>query len=817
MEDTEWTRVVGADGEASYVHRETGEVSWEVPTAEDEWDEIVDVYGSGQTYYVNRRTGESRWEVPTQPEWVALDDSTYVNQYTLAMTTEHPATASAPTVLTPEVVAELPAPHAAKIQSFLQRPKSVYKIGPPPSSLLHIMSASPSFFATMDADMQSPTHYDELRKTGSFSLDTLDAVAVMETTGDESSQEMSLGDDDDDEILQHSRMLDEARTSTLVVAAPQESSVAQLETAALSSLSARSNPSTQLDEASPAAPEDSAISAETDEPEPAVQAMTPQTASLQSPSEPPSQNTIDVGAQEALPNIDSTTATPESLPSNGNEPASKATVEDTAAENPVPELTPPNPMPSARPSSRGRPSSSPKTPTTPKTPTAVRSARQQSPPKTPTSSARRSARDPPKTPTSSRAPTATVAPVIEVATAPVTEVEALYATEVASPTEITLDAAVAQTLSMVTAPAIELATASEQPDEPTSPRVVVEPSPPTELTFEREPTPPATLNFECEATPPFLSTDGSSKASPPRPTTSASHSTARLKPVSAQPSSSPLKLVDDASKAQVLAWQTTYNRASNGYYHDVELIAHRKEMKMLLMQEDRDEREMTKKLVATQLQTAAYTTYEVISRQLTGYDLKKHINDMLTVPGKYEAERNAARALKYASLQGNATYWKRVAATKCLRRPQGTPAAIQDRLLTDRNEIGDTLLHAAAAKGYVAKAKHLISLGANVNLVDNSVSRATPLHEAAMSGSANMVKLLLSAGADLSAADATGDLPLHVACRSGFTTVVKVLLHADIDLHTLDVRNYKCRTPVQVVKKASLRVFLQGTSLLQRH
>lgn len=91
---------------------------------------------------------------------------------------------------------------------------------------------------------------------------------------------------------------------------------------------------------------------------------------------------------------------------------------------------------------------------------------------------------------------------------------------------------------------------------------------------------------------------------------------------------------------------------------------------------------------------------------------------------------------------------------------------------------GDSLLHFVVWKGWAAHVAQLISLGWDVNAVDNSVSRWAPLHEACRAGHVEVCERLLSAGARLDAVDSMGDTPLHVASRMGWLKVVQVLLSA---------------------------------------
>jgi hypothetical protein len=74
-------------------------------------------------------------------------------------------------------------------------------------------------------------------------------------------------------------------------------------------------------------------------------------------------------------------------------------------------------------------------------------------------------------------------------------------------------------------------------------------------------------------------------------------------------------------------------------------------------------------------------------------------------------------------------------------------------------------------------------------------SGSTPLHQAALGGQAKVVDWLLSLGAEVSVVDDEGWSPLHVAVRCGLYSVVSLLLHrgASTDL------NYSFnRTPLHI-------------------
>jgi ankyrin repeat protein len=103
-------------------------------------------------------------------------------------------------------------------------------------------------------------------------------------------------------------------------------------------------------------------------------------------------------------------------------------------------------------------------------------------------------------------------------------------------------------------------------------------------------------------------------------------------------------------------------------------------------------------------------------------------------------------------------------------------------LVRGRTEIGDTLLHCAAAQGQPAACRLLLDGGADVNAVGNQGKR--PLHYAARAGSLATAKVLLGHGAALDATDDRGQTPLVTAAlsvevgRPGTARVVAVLAQA---------------------------------------
>ncbi|OQR89202.1 hypothetical protein THRCLA_09861, partial [Thraustotheca clavata] len=699
--------IIQSKTQMSEPQRGTNEQSSEVSAQENEWEEIVDVYGSGETYYANKRTNESRWEIPTENEWIPLvntqtNTTTYLNQYTMVHQQEPPPTVSNinATPLSPDELASLESTLSpeqfTQIKLLTEKPKSIYKIGPPPASMLHIMTATSSFFASMDADMISPDnqhHYDShLETKGKFNFDSIDAVAVQE------EEKLELRDDEDDEndeILQQSRLLDEARlAATLeppIFAADQDGEILQ----------------TTVEQQINDVPIDQVDSNLT--------LVAPTMSKQPSDNETQFMNTtLDDGFSAA----------DTSLSAKSIEKSMENTNDSTESEvKPLEESIDNNTQ----------------------------------------------------------------------SNNPIQQIE-----DKAKEDQVNSNVIAANQLEVPEKIAIR----------PTTPLLA-------STKLEKSHSQPSMISLINQSN----KNDGpihpksvgplSARTAPHR--NSSSEAKQQLLQQRKEVRQTQAKVARQQYKAQVLSWQQVHNKASNTYYQDVEAMARHQEAKLLLISKERDEREAKKKVMTTQLQNATYSTYDVMSRQLVGYDLKKHFTQIMG--GLYDIELNAARKSKYDHLilsnPALKDYWNGVAKSKKISLSGEQPAEIQQRVLTDRNVFGDTLLHAAASKGFVAKAKHVISLGANVNLADNSICKWTPLHEAAHSGNANMVKLLLNAGADLSKQDASGDIALHIACRGGFSTVVKVLLHADHDLKTLSIANYKGKTPLQVVKKASLRIFLQ--------
>lgn len=90
-----------------------------------------------------------------------------------------------------------------------------------------------------------------------------------------------------------------------------------------------------------------------------------------------------------------------------------------------------------------------------------------------------------------------------------------------------------------------------------------------------------------------------------------------------------------------------------------------------------------------------------------------------------------------------------------------------------RNRMGLTVLSAAAFKGHVDIAKHLVKAKADPNAANDSGQ--TPLMFAALTGRTEMVKYLLEAGAKPTAKDKVGNTPASLARGQGAKELAELL------------------------------------------
>lgn len=90
---------------------------------------------------------------------------------------------------------------------------------------------------------------------------------------------------------------------------------------------------------------------------------------------------------------------------------------------------------------------------------------------------------------------------------------------------------------------------------------------------------------------------------------------------------------------------------------------------------------------------------------------------------------------------------------------------------------GTALIHLVAQKGRLDLLEFIISLGADVNLLDNNMG--SPMHYATLKGDLDMIEVLMSNGADLNIQNATKETPLHFSAFSSSSanySIVKFFL-----------------------------------------
>ncbi|MEU6229618.1 ankyrin repeat domain-containing protein [Streptomyces sp. NPDC047042] len=101
--------------------------------------------------------------------------------------------------------------------------------------------------------------------------------------------------------------------------------------------------------------------------------------------------------------------------------------------------------------------------------------------------------------------------------------------------------------------------------------------------------------------------------------------------------------------------------------------------------------------------------------------------------------------------------------------------------MTDRDRLGRTAVHYAAADGDADGLRVLLAGGADPEAADDA--GWTPLHFAAQAQAPSAVEVLLAAGAAADAADRHGDTPLWraVFCAQGNGATIRLLLESGAD------------------------------------
>lgn len=113
-------------------------------------------------------------------------------------------------------------------------------------------------------------------------------------------------------------------------------------------------------------------------------------------------------------------------------------------------------------------------------------------------------------------------------------------------------------------------------------------------------------------------------------------------------------------------------------------------------------------------------------------------------------------------------------------------------------DLSGTVLHVAAAKGYIAIAAVLLDAGADIEATADP-ARAHPLHLAALVDDAPMAAFLIERGADVAARDGEGRTPLMVADAFHSAAVAELMLLRGIKLRVDKVED----VPAGIVRSAA--------------
>ena len=128
-----------------------------------------------------------------------------------------------------------------------------------------------------------------------------------------------------------------------------------------------------------------------------------------------------------------------------------------------------------------------------------------------------------------------------------------------------------------------------------------------------------------------------------------------------------------------------------------------------------------------------------------------------------------------------------------------------------KDEWGRTLVHTAAWWGNTNILRFLLTLGADVNVHDTSVTRSTPLLEAARAGNRQVCEFLIRYGAKVKIADSHGDTAFHWAARRGHGTLIAVMLAKSEEFQgasstrgVLEMDNNKLHIPLDVASNETV-------------
>ena len=114
-------------------------------------------------------------------------------------------------------------------------------------------------------------------------------------------------------------------------------------------------------------------------------------------------------------------------------------------------------------------------------------------------------------------------------------------------------------------------------------------------------------------------------------------------------------------------------------------------------------------------------------------------------------------------------------------------------LKSDRNVLGETIIHDLAYKGHLEMLKHLCQKAPFRNSIQRNSGDITPIHYAAFRGHLDIVKFLALHTSNPNVGDKDSHTPIHYAAVKGHLEIVKFLV--SMASNPITANKYGC-TPI---------------------
>lgn len=127
---------------------------------------------------------------------------------------------------------------------------------------------------------------------------------------------------------------------------------------------------------------------------------------------------------------------------------------------------------------------------------------------------------------------------------------------------------------------------------------------------------------------------------------------------------------------------------------------------------------------------------------------------------------------------------------------------------------GKTCLQVAAHQGHKALVEYLLSVGANVNVVDKEGDSV--LHYAAFGNQPEIMKILLQHGANINVLNASHCTALHISAHKKPPHCVRILLEFNADVNLQDSYGKSSRNFSFMIKQFNKFSLLLNSQAIQR-